>query len=83
MWMVRDHTAESSCPSAVDVLGHVTEIVGTSEESVDAAIDDGVARATGPADHLEWVEITGVRSHVLGGMHRFSVELRLGLRPAA
>ncbi len=61
----------------------MAEVVGTSDESVDAAIDDGVARAAGPRDHVEWVEVTGVRSNVLGGMHTYRVALRLGLRPAA
>lgn len=63
--------------------GRVAEIVGTSDESVDAAIDEGVARAAGPAQSVEWVEVTGVRSNVLGGVQRYRVELRLGLRPAA
>lgn len=72
---------EAGPPS--DVRGHVAEVVGTSDESVDAAIDEGLARAAGPCDHVEWVEVTGVRSNVLGGMHTYRVALRLGLRPAA
>lgn len=62
---------------------HVTEVVGTSDESVEAAIRDGMRRATGPADSLEWFEVTGVRSNVLGRVHRFRVDLRLGVRDAA
>jgi flavin-binding protein dodecin len=83
MSMTRTHTAEVRPPSDVRTRGHVTEVVGTSDESVDAAIDEGVARAMGPSELVEWVEVTGVRSNVLGGMHRYSVELRLGLRSAA
>ena len=67
----------------VRTRGHVAEVVGTSNESVDAAIDEGVARAAGSRESVEWVELTGVRSNVLGGMHRYTVELRLGLRRAA
>lgn len=79
----RTHTLRAPSPSGVRTRGHVTEVVGTSDESVDAAIDEGVARAMGPRDSVEWVEVTGVRSNVLGGMHTYRVALRLGLRAAA
>lgn len=79
----RTATAEETRPSDVRTRGHVAEIVGTSDESVDAAIDEGVARAVGPRESVEWVEVTGVRSNVLGGMNTYRVALRLGLRAAA
>lgn len=62
---------------------HVTDVVGTSDESVEAAIEDGMCRATGSDASLEWFEVTGVRSNVLGGVHRFRVDLRIGVRSAA
>ena len=62
---------------------HVTEVVGASDESVEAAIHDGVCRATCPTDSLEWLEIVGVHSNVLRGVHRFRVDLRVGVRSAA
>lgn len=83
MRAMRSHMSEVPTSSVRDVRSHVTEIVGTSDESVDAAIDDGVARAGRSAGIVEWVEVTGVHSNVLGGMSRYSVGLRLGLRPAA
>lgn len=58
----------------------VTEVVGTSDESVEAAIQDGMGRA---GQALEWFEVTGVRSTVLGSTERFQVGLRVGLRQAA
>jgi len=79
----RTYAPEADRFSDVRTRGQVAEIVGTSNESVDAAIDEGVARAAGPADRVEWVEVTGVRSNVLGGMQRYRVALRLGFRPAA
>lgn len=79
----RTHAPGVNRPSGVRTRDHVAEIVGTSDESVDAAIDEGLARAVGPAELVEWVEVTGVRSNVLGGVHRYRVELRLGLRSAA
>ncbi|WP_132425228.1 dodecin family protein [Pseudonocardia endophytica] len=79
----RTHAGDDVTTSGVRTRGHVAEVVGTSDESVDAAIDEGVSRAAGPREHVEWVEVTEVRSNVLGGKHRYSVELRLGLRRAA
>ncbi len=78
----RSHAAGTTF-SGVRTRGHVTEVVGTSDESVDAAIAEGVQRAVSPAESVEWIEVTGVRSNVLGGVHRYRVELRLGLRRAA
>lgn len=79
----RTHSPEVTRPSGVRTRGHVTEVVGTSDESVDAAIDEGMARAVGPRQDVEWIEVTSVRSNVLGGMHTYRVTLRLGLRSAA
>lgn len=58
----------------------VTEVVGTSDVSVEDAIRDGVARL---GTVLEWFEVTGVRSTVLGSAERFQVDLRVGFRQAA
>lgn len=58
----------------------VTEVIGSSDESVEEAIRDGMGRAGQP---LEWFEVTGVRSTVLGSTERFQVDLRIGLRRAA
>ncbi|ALE75226.1 hypothetical protein AD006_03320 [Pseudonocardia sp. EC080610-09] len=58
----------------------VTEVVGTSDESVEEAIRNGMGRV---GQSLEWFEVTGVRSTVLGSAERFQVDLRLGVRRAA
>ena len=58
----------------------VTDVVGTSDESVEEAIRNGVGRA---GQALEWFEVTGVRSTVLGSAERFRVDLRVGVRHAA
>ena len=58
----------------------VTDVVGTSDESVEEAIRNGVGRA---GQALEWFEVTGVRSTVLGSTERFRVDLRVGVRQAA
>lgn len=58
----------------------VTEVVGTSDESVEDAIRDGMGRL---GTVLEWFEVTGVRSTVLGSDQRFQVDLLVGCRQAA
>ncbi|OLL75342.1 hypothetical protein Ae168Ps1_3743c [Pseudonocardia sp. Ae168_Ps1] len=54
--------------------------MGTSDESVEEAIRNGMVRV---GQSLEWFEVTGVRSTVLGSAERFQVDLRLGVRRAA
>lgn len=58
----------------------VTEVVGRSNEGVDEAIRDGMRRI---GHALDWFEVTGVRSTVLGSAQRFQVDLRAGVRQAA
>ena len=59
----------------------VTEIVGTSREGVEAAIQNGIDRAAKTIRHLDWFEVTEIRGHVVGGevMH-FQVGMKLGFR---
>ncbi|MFI0431546.1 MAG: dodecin [Candidatus Nanopelagicales bacterium] len=59
----------------------LTEIVGTSPESIDDAIRNAVARAHQTIRHLDWFEMTDVRGHVREGevMH-FQVTLKVGFR---
>jgi flavin-binding protein dodecin len=59
----------------------VTEIVGTSEEGVDAAIRNGLARAAQTLRHLDWFEVTQIRGHVdEGDIQHFQVGLKVGFR---
>ncbi|MEQ3550929.1 dodecin domain-containing protein [Pseudonocardia nematodicida] len=55
-------------------------MIGTSNDSVEDAIRNGMDRVS---QALEWFEVTGVRSTVLGSTERFQVDLRLGVRAAA
>jgi len=59
----------------------VTEIVGTSEEGVDAAIRNGIQRAAQTLRHLDWFEVTEVRGHVVDAnvMH-YQVGMKVGFR---
>ncbi|MFC6066044.1 dodecin [Streptomyces ochraceiscleroticus] len=59
----------------------VTEIVGTSHENVDAAIRNGVRRASQTLRNLDWFEVTQVRGHIVDGeIEHYQVGLKVGFR---
>ena len=59
----------------------VTEIVGTSPDSIDSAVKNGIARASRSLRHIDWFEVTEVRGHVLdGNVEHFQVGLKVGFR---
>lgn len=59
----------------------VTEIVGTSTESIAEAIRSGVARASRTVRNLDWFEATEVRGHIVDGqVEHFQVTMKLGFR---
>ncbi|CAN5612880.1 dodecin family protein [soil metagenome] len=59
----------------------VTEIVGTSPDGVDAAVRNGVHRTGRTLRHLDWVEVTQIRGHVLDGeVEHFQVSMKVGFR---
>ena len=64
-----------------DHVYRVTEIVGTSPESVDVAIRNGVKRAATTLRGLEWFEVTEVRGHIVDGdVEYFQVGLKVGFK---
>ncbi|MFJ6748675.1 MULTISPECIES: dodecin [unclassified Streptomyces] len=59
----------------------VTEIVGTSQDSVDAAIRNGIKRASETLRNLDWFEISQVRGHIVDGdIDHYQVGLKVGFR---
>jgi flavin-binding protein dodecin len=59
----------------------VTEIVGSSPESVHQAIRNGVARAGRTLRNVEWFEVTEIRGQVADGqVAHFQVGLKVGFR---
>ncbi|MFF3439307.1 dodecin [Streptosporangium sp. NPDC002721] len=59
----------------------VTEIVGTSGESIEAAVRNGVRRASQTLRHLDWFEVTEIRGHIEEGeIGHFQVGLKIGFR---
>jgi flavin-binding protein dodecin len=59
----------------------ITEVVGTSNEGVDAAIRNAVSRTSKTIRHLDWFEVTQVRGYVRDGeVDHFQVSLKVGYR---
>ena len=59
----------------------VTEIVGTSPESIEAAVRNGISRASTTLRHLDWFEVTEVRGQVKdGAVEHFQVGIKVGFR---
>ncbi len=59
----------------------LTEIVGTSTESVDDAIRNAMSRAAASLRHLDWFEVTDIRGHVRDGeVRHFQVTMKVGFR---
>jgi len=59
----------------------ITEVVGSSPESVQQAIRNGVARVSATVRNVEWFEATDIRGHVVDGeIDAFQVTLKVGFR---
>ncbi|MGI5131571.1 dodecin [Pseudonocardia sp. CA-107938] len=59
----------------------VTEIVGTSPDGVEAAIDNAVGRANQTLRNLDWFEVTEIRGHIVdGAVAHVQVGLKVGFR---
>ena len=59
----------------------LTEIVGTSEEGLEAAIRNGISRAAQTLRHLDWFEVTEIRGQIVDGeVQHFQVGMKVGFR---
>ena len=59
----------------------LTEIVGTSPDSVDQAIRNGISRAAETLRHIDWFEVTQIRGYVRDGdVDHFQVAMKIGFR---
>jgi flavin-binding protein dodecin len=57
----------------------LSEIVGTSGESIHQAIRNGVARAAETVRHMDWFEVTQIRGTVVEGqVGAFQVTMKVG-----
>ena len=59
----------------------LTEIVGTSDASLDQAVRNGITRAAKTIRHLDWFEVTDIRGHIRDGeVRHFQVTMKVGFR---
>jgi dodecin len=59
----------------------IIEIVGSSPDSIDAAIRNAVSRASETMRELEWFEVQSVRGNLQdGAIGHFQVTLKVGFR---
>lgn len=60
---------------------NITEIVGTSTESSEAAISNAIAEASKTLRNLAWFEVQSVRGHIEGSsIAHWQVSVKLGFR---
>lgn len=59
----------------------VTELVGTSKDSIEDAIRSGIGRANQTVRAIDWFEVTEIRGYVKGGeLDHYQVGMKLGFR---
>jgi flavin-binding protein dodecin len=64
-----------------DHVYRVTEIVGSSPDGVDAAIQNGATRAAKTLHNLDWFEVTEIRGHFDGdAIGHYQVTMKVGFR---
>jgi len=67
--------------SMADHVYSVSEIVGSSTESIDDAIRGAVGRASKTLHNLDWFEVSGIRGRIEDdGRCHFQVTLKVGFR---
>lgn len=57
------------------------DLVGSSTESVEGAVNNAIERAAKTVNNLNWFEVTQIRGHVEEGkVAHYQVELKVGFR---
>jgi flavin-binding protein dodecin len=63
-----------------DHVYKIIELVGSSETSIEDAINQAVERASQTLHHLRWFEVTQTRGHIdHGKVQHYQVTLKVGL----
>ena len=64
-----------------DSIYSISEIVGSSTESIDDAIRGAVGRASKTLHNLDWFEVSGIRGRIEDDQRcHFQVTLKVGFR---
>lgn len=59
----------------------ISEIVGTSPDSIGDAVENGVKRAGETLRHLDWFEVTGIRGQIADtDVSHYQVTMKIGFR---
>ena len=59
----------------------ITEVVGTSPDSVEAAVSNAVAQASKTLRNLDWFEVQSIRGQIgEGAVAHWQVTVKLGFR---
>jgi len=60
----------------------VSEVVGSSTEGIEDAIENAVSTAAGQLRHLAWFEVTQIRGHLNtdGSVAHYQVGVKIGFR---
>lgn len=59
----------------------LSEIVGSSDKSIEDAIQNAIATASKKLRNLEWFEVTETRGHIVDGkVGHYQVTLKIGFR---
>ena len=64
-----------------DRVYRLTEIVGTSPDGLDAAIQTGIKRAASTLHGLDWFEVSDIRGQIVDGeVAHYQVTIKVGFR---
>jgi flavin-binding protein dodecin len=64
-----------------DNVYKVSEIVGSSDDSIEGAIQNAVNRASATLRNLDWFEVSEIRGKLEGGhVGHYQVTIKLGFR---
>lgn len=59
----------------------IIELVGSSKDSIEEAIDSALARAHKTVHHMDWFEVAETRGHIVDGkVGHYQVVLKVGFR---
>lgn len=65
--------------SSKDHVYGITELAGSSDQSVEHAIDNAVQTAAQTVRNLDWFEVSEIRGHIVDGrVGHYQVVLKLG-----
>jgi len=78
----RDIERRFVMPATTEMKGHVykiLELVGSSEKSIDDAIQNAITRASKTIRDMKWFEVVQTRGHIENGsVGHYQVTLRVG-----